>query len=318
MLRAALERIGQSLVVVILCSVAVFFAGNLLATGSVATVLVGPEGATPEQMQILNARLGLNTPLPIRYIDWAAGALHGDFGISPISGRSGTDVIAQELPISLELMLLILLLATLIGVVLGVMAAVWAGKPADFLMRAVALTFISIPGFIIGTFLILAASSYAPGLMSATFVPLLKDPSENLVSMLLPTITGALPSAAMLMQITRATMLESLSQPYATMANARGIPRWRIYFVHSLKNSLPSVVTFQGFNIGVLLGSLFIIETLFSLPGLARGLLDALNNRDYVLIEAQVMVIAIGFILGNLAVDLLIPLIDPRLRSARQ
>jgi peptide/nickel transport system permease protein len=315
MLVTAAKAIGSTIVVLLLCSAAVFFAGNVLAPGNAATTLIGAEGATPEQRAELNHRLGLDRPLIVQYFDWVVGAAHGDFGVSPISNRSATSVIIQEAPVSLEVALLALLLATLIGVPLGVMAAVWAGRPIDYLLRVIALTSLSVPVFVIGTLLVLVAANNAPDLTPATFVPLISDPGANLVGMLLPVLTAAIPTMALLMQMTRATMLENLSQPYVTMAYARGIPRWRIYFVHALKNALPPITTFLGFQLGILLGSLFIVETVFSLPGLGRGLIGSVNARDYVVLEAEVMIIAAAFILGNLVVDLLVPLIDPRKRS---
>lgn len=316
MLAAFAKTVGSTLIVLLLCSAAVFFAGNLLAPGSAVTTLIGAEGATKEQREELERRLGLDRPLVVQYASWVTGAARGDFGVSPISNRRATDVIAQEAPTSLQLALLVLALSTLTGVPAGVAAAVWAGRWTDYLIRTVALASLAIPVFVLGTVFLLMSSAYAPDLVAATFVPFSTDPGANLVGLIVPTITATIPTAAQLMQMTRATMLEVLSRPYVTMAYARGIPRGRIYFVHALKNALPPIITFQGFLLGILLGSLFIVETVFSLPGLARGLIGSINNRDYVVLMAEVMVIATFFIVGNLVAELLVAAIDPRKRSA--
>ncbi len=316
MLRSVAKSVGSTLVVLLFCSAAVFFSGNLLAPGSAVTTLIGAEGATQQQRQELEHRLGLDKPLIAQYVDWVVAAAHGDFGMSPISNRRATAVILQEAPPSLELTALILLLSILIGVPAGVAAAVWAGTPVDYLIRFVALASLAIPIFVLGTVFILLSSLYAPGLVSATFVPFFKGPAANLTGLIVPTITGASATAALLMQMTRATMLEILSQPYVTIAYARGIPRWRIYFFHALKNALPPIVTFLGFLLGILLGSLFVVETVFSLPGLARGLIGSITTRDYVVLMAEVMVIATFFIAGNLAADVMVAYLDPRRRSA--
>lgn len=315
MLMTLAKAIGSTLVVLLFCSAAVFFSGNMLASGSAATTLIGAEGATPEQRQALEHRLGLDKPLPVQYLNWLAGAARGDFGMSPISNRQATDVIVQEAAPSLELTALIMGMAILFGVPLGVIAAVWAGSFIDYFIRFVALVCLGVPVFVLATVFLLFVSNYLPSLVSTTFVPYFDDPIANLTGLLVPAITGTVSIAALLIQVTRAAMLDVLSQPYVTMAYARGIPRARIYFVHALKNALPPVVTFAGFLLGILLGSLFIVETIFSLPGLARGLIASITNRDYVVLMAESMVIAAFFIAGNLVADLVVAFVDPRRRA---
>lgn len=316
MLLGIAKRIGGSVVVLVAVSAAVFFAGNALAPGSAVTILIGAEGATSQQQQLLRHQLGLDRPLGAQYLDWTAGALRGNFGVSPISHRTAGTVVAQETPVSLELAFLALLLATIVGIPVGALAAVWAGGPFDYLVRGVTLTGLSIPVFVTGTLFVLGASRYAPGLYAVSFIPLWSDPGGNLVSVLFPALTAAVPTTALLTQMTRGTMLECLSQPYVTVADARGVPRWRLYFVHTLKNALPPILTFLGFQFGILLGSLFVVENVFSLPGLGSGIVSSINNRDYVLLEAQVMVIAAAFVVANVVVDLLEPVVDPRKRIA--
>lgn len=309
------KRIGGSLMVLLAVSAAVFFAGNTLAPGSAVTMLIGAEGATSQQQQQLRHQLGLDRPLGVQYRDWISGVLRGDFGVSPISHRTASAVIAQETPVSLELAFLALLIATVLGIPAGALAGVWADRPFDYLIRGVTLTGLSVPVFVTGTLLVLGASRYAPGLYAVSFVPLSANVAANLLSVFFPAITAAVPTTALLMQMTRGTMLECLTQPYVVVADARGVPRLRLYFIHALKNALPPILTFLGFQFGILLGSLFIVEYVFSLPGLASGIVSSINNRDYVLLEAEVMVIATAFVVANVVVELLEPIIDPRKRT---
>jgi peptide/nickel transport system permease protein len=316
MLFGIAKRTAGSAVVMLAVSAAVFFAGNALAPGSAVTMLIGAEGATSQQQQQLRHQLGLDKPLGAQYWEWITGVLRGDFGVSPISHRTANAVLAQEMPVSFELAFLALLAAAVVGIPVGALAAVWADRPFDYLVRGVTLTGLSIPVFVTGTLLVLGASRYAPGLYAVSFVPVWADPAGNLVSVFFPVLTAAAPTTALLMQMTRGTMLECLSQPYVTVADARGVPRWSLYFIHALKNALPPILTFLGFQFGILLGSLFVVENVFSLPGLGSGVVASINNRDYVLLEAQVMVIAAAFVVGNVVVDVLEPIIDPRRRIA--
>jgi peptide/nickel transport system permease protein len=308
------KRIAGSLAVLLAVSAAVFFAGNALAPGSAVTMLIGAEGATSQQQQQLRHQLGLDRPLGVQYREWVSGVLRGDFGVSPISHRTASAVIAQETPVSFELAFLALFIATIAGIPVGALAAVWADRPFDYVIRGVTLTGLSVPVFVTGTLLALGASRYAPGLYAVSFVPLSKNIAANVVSLFFPAITAAIPTTALLMQMTRGTMLECLSQYYVVVADARGVPRLSLYFVHTLKNALPPILTFLGFQFGILLGSLFIVENVFSLPGLASGIVSSINNRDYVLLEAQVMVTAAVFVTANVVVELLEPIIDPRKR----
>ena len=316
MARWIVRRIAASVAVLLAVSAAIFFLGRAAAPGNVATTIIGAGGATTQQRLALERKLGLTRPLYDQYGSWLLGVLHGQFGTSPISGRSATSVIAQEAPVSIEIALLALLLATLVGVAVGIAAAVNANGLGDYAVRAVAMTGLSVPVFVVGTLLVLGAAHYAPSLYSASYTSFFADPAANLQAMILPVLTAALPIGALIVQMTRATILEELHQPYMLAATARGISRRRLLGVHALKTALPPLLTFQAFQFGILLGSLFLVEQIFSLPGLGRGIIADIGNRDYVLVEAEAMVIAAAFVLANLLVDLVDPLIDPRKRVA--
>lgn len=314
MIATTSRRVLTSVGLLFVVSAAIFFLGSSLAPGNAATTIIGTSGATAQQTLALERQLGLNRPLYVQYWIWLKGVLHGSFGVSPISGRSATSVIGQELPVSLEVAVLAMLVATIVGVALGVLIAIRANGVADYTIRAAGLTGLSVPVFVSGTLLVLAAAHFVPSLYSAGYVSLSENLPENLKDMILPVVATALPFTCLIMQMTRAAMLEQLSQPFMLAARARGLKPRQLYFEHALKTALPSLLTFQAFQFGVLLGSLFLVEEVFSLPGLGRGLVSDISNRDFVLVEAEALVIAAFFIVANLLADLLELAIDPRKR----
>jgi peptide/nickel transport system permease protein len=174
----------------------------------------------------------------------------------------------------------------------------------------------SVPVFVIGVFLVLTSSSWLGRFFTTTYIPLSQSVSGNLQSMFLPVLTITVPLAAMTMQMTRASMLEALNEPHILTAQAKGAKRRSILYIHALKNALQPVVTLLGFQFGILLGGLFVVEEIFSLPGLGRGLLVAISQRDYPLVMATTMVFAFFFVLANVVVDFLYPVLDPRQRAA--
>lgn len=314
MIRFVAERLIGLVFVLFAVSAIVFLLGSLIP-GDLATVLVGSEGATAEQFDEVREELGLNDPLIVQYGRWMSGVVRGDFGVSPITGRSVNSEIAAQLPVSLELTLFAMLISTVLGIPLGIVAAVHANRAWDFLIRTLLLVVFSIPIFVAGIFLILVGSKYLGPFYTSSYVPLSEDVVGNLRSMFLPALAISIPVAAMTMQMTRTSMLEMLGQPYITMAHAKGARRRSILYIHALKNAMPPVLTLLGFQFGILLGGLFVVEAIFSLPGLGRGLLVAIGQRDYPLVMAITMVIATSFVIVNVLVDLAYPLLDPRQKA---
>lgn len=312
--RIITKRLLSLATVLFVVSVLIFTLGTLIP-GDLTSVLVGQEGATQEQFEEVRKRLGLDQPLIVQYFHWLTSALQGDLGTSPITGRNVSADLAQQMPVSAGLAILTLMFSTLIGVPIGIMAAVHANKPADVAVRAILLTIFSIPVFVIGIVLLLVVSAVAPEAFQVTYIPFIDDPVGNLRSMALPVIAITLPFAAMTMQLTRSAMLEVLGNPFIVTARAMGVRSTRIRYLHALRNALPPLVTFLGFQFGVMLGGLIVVEQLFGLPGLGRGLLEAINNRDYPAVTGTTMVFAIAFVLINALIDALYPILDPRQRQ---
>src|SRR5450830_304937 len=313
MLKMIFARLGSILAVLFAVTVLVFGLGSLIP-GDLTSVIVGQEGATAEQFEEVRRNLGLDKPLPVQYAHWLWNALRGDFGISPITGRSVSSDLAQQIPVSVELAVACLLLSTLMGLPAGIVAAVHANKTLDLLIRSQLLIAFSVPTFVIGILLLLVGSRVAPDLFLLSFTPWSVDPAAHIRSMIMPLLTITLPITAMTMQMTRSAMLEVLTDPFIVTARAVGVRLPRIHYLHALRNALPPIITFIGFQFGVMLGGLIVVEQIFSLPGLGRGMLEAISTRDYPMVTATTLVFAVSFVIINAVIDLLYPVLDPRQR----
>jgi peptide/nickel transport system permease protein len=314
MLKPVLSRLCSLLAVLVAVSALIFGLGSLIP-GDLTSVVVGQEGATQAQFEEVRRNLGLDQPLPVQYVRWLGNALQGDLGKSPITGRSVSADLAQQVPVSLELAVLCLLLSTLIGMPAGVVAAVHANRRLDVAIRSLLLVTFSVPAFVIGILVLLLGSRLAPDLFQVSFTPWSQDAVLHLRSMAMPLLTITFPMAAMTMQMTRSAMLEVLSDPFIVTARAVGVRAPRIHYLHALRNALPPIVTFLGFQFGVMLGGLIVVEQIFSLPGLGRAMLEAISTRDYPMVTATTLVFAVAFVLINAAIDMVYPLLDPRQRA---
>ena len=311
-----LRFIGTKLIglvcVLLVVSAIVYFLGRGVAPGNIGTVIVGVDGATPEQIAHVRHELGLDRPIYVAYVNWLGDALRFRLGYSPISQLSVKSQLKQEVPISLELALLSVALTTLIGVPLGVLAATHSSRRLDTAIRVGSLTVFSVPVFLSGIVFLYLAAKYFTSLYQIAYVPISSSLKGNLQSMALPTVAVALPTSALTMQMTRAAMLEALSEPYIQMAYAKGAKVWRIRYLHALKNALPTVITLQGFLLGAFLGGLVLVENVFDLPGLGRGIVTAISQRDFQLLIPQVLVIAAFFVISNTLAEIAHPLLDKR------
>ncbi|MDQ4214538.1 ABC transporter permease [Microbacterium capsulatum] len=305
-------RIGTSLVVLFVLSALIFFAGRGLVDGNPALLIAGSQ-ATPARIAELEHHFGYDRPIFVQYFDWLFGVLRGDWGTSPISGLKTTQILQQQIPVSFELATMSLIVAILIGVPLGVLAAKRAGSAVDVTIRVPMILLFAIPGFITGTIAIILATNFLTNLYSPTYIPFQDSPSGNLQTMLLPAIAVGIPTAPLIMQMTRAAMLEVLHQPFVTSARVNGLSDARVTYGYALRAALPPIVTFVGFTFGALIGGLLIVEQIFSLPGLGRGILQSISSRDFVQLNAQALVLAGSFIAANLIVDLLVPALDRRI-----
>ena len=305
-----LRRAGAALVGVFVASVLVFL-GIRAIPGDAASALSG-ENSNPAVLQAIRHQYLLDRPLPVQYGRWAWLALQGNLGTDQ-SGLSVTHTIVGRLPLTLELAVLSLLVAILVGVTAGVIAAIRHGRPSDYAATAAALVGLSVPHFWLGLLMIIWFAVDLHWLPATGYVTM-HHPIANLRHMLMPCLVLGSGFAALLMRQTRSAMLTSLGSDYVRTARAKGLGEWSVVIRHALRNSLITVTTLIGLEFGALIGGAVITETIFGIPGFGRLSIEAINMRDYPMIQGIVLVVAAGYVIVNLAVDVVYSLLDPRIR----
>jgi ABC-type dipeptide/oligopeptide/nickel transport system permease component len=276
-----------------------------LVPGDPAQAMLG-EGASPDDIGQLRARLGLDRPLAEQYWTYMRGLVRGDLGTSlrtqlPVAGQ-----LAERLPATAELAGAAMLVAVALAIPLGVVAAVWRGTWIDQGAMALALAGISVPGFWLGPLLALVFA------VELGWLPV--SGRGTLAHLVLPAVTLGAALAAILARMTRASVLEELREQYVVAARARGASRIRAVVVHALGNSLIPVVTILGLQLGAVLTGSIITETIFSWPGVGRLLIQSINFRDYPMVQGCILLIAVTYVTMNLVTDVLYGWLDPRIR----
>ncbi|MEP2119229.1 ABC transporter permease [Bauldia litoralis] len=298
----------------LLCVSALAFFATALAPGNPAAVLLGTM-ATPERVEAVTRQLGLDQPLPTRFMIWLGETVQGNLGVSNLSHKPVTGLLRDALPVTLELAGLSLLLAVLVAVPTGLILAQkrdrWWSKPA----MAVITLGISVPGFWVGLMLIVLFAVTWRILPSGGYVPVSRVLGLNLRSMILPTLSLAIYLAPALIRFVRVTAQSVLKEPFVDTARAKGLGNFRILFRHVAPNTWINTMTFVGLQLGVLISGAIVIEVIFSLPGIGRLGLNAVLNRDYPVVQGVVLVAAVGYVFVNLAIDLAYGLVDPRVRT---
>jgi peptide/nickel transport system permease protein len=314
MLKYFVKRLGMLIPILFGVSVVVFVTMRLLP-GDVASAMLGSSASTsPEALAQVRARFGLDRPLQVQYVEWISNALRGDLGVSMLSSGAVTPEILRRMPVTVELAFFSIITAVLVGVPLGVLSAMHQNSLYDTVTRVASLVWLSVPGFWVATLLVLGASFYVPTWPTLGYIDFPTNPVGNLQTMLLPTISLSAYVVGGTLRMTRSALLEVLRMDYITAARARGGPERVVVFKHALKNALIPVVTLVGLYLGSLLGGAVLIETIFTLPGLGKMLIDAIQGRDYTLVQGTVLFLAASVVMVNLLVDMLYGAIDPRIR----
>lgn len=284
-----------------------------LVPGDTVTAMLGPH-YHEEQAILLRTRYGLNQPLTTQYVIWIQGVLQGDLGFSHFTGQPVLTAILERFPVTLELAFFSLLFAIILAIPLGTVAAVKRARLPDYLASLVGLVGISIPGFWLGTLLLLIFSLSLGYFPSGGFVPLQENLWANIRHLLLPGISLGTAVTAVVMRMSRSAMLEVLNQDYIKVARAKGMGEQVVIFRHALKNAMIPIITILGIQAGYLMGGSVVIEYVFSLPGIGRLALMAISNRDYMLLQGIILFIASAFVFINLLVDILYAFINPKIR----
>ncbi len=295
-------------------SILVFGAMHLIPGSFVDVAIgIGPE-VSDEQREAIAARYGLDAPLPVQYLRWLGNLLQGDLGDSLRSGSPVTGEIASRLPATLELALLATVVSLVIAIPAGIVAAVNRDGPWDIVLRMIGLLGLSVPNFLIATFLVLLISTRWPVLPTTGFIPLGEDVVGNLKSLTLPAISLGALLAASAMRMMRSSVLEELGKDYLMVARAKGLSSRVVVMRHAVRNALVPVITVVGIQTGYLLGGTVIVEQIFSIPGIGRLALDAVLQRDYPVVQGTTLFIAAAFVAMNTLADVVYGLVDPRIR----
>lgn len=304
-----------AMVPIIIVTTVLAFSLILLLPGDPALMMLGDQNASnTEAYRALRAQLGLDKPIPLQYLDWVGRALHGNFGVSLRDGLPiGIELSSHAFP-TIELAVLAMLLALVIGVVAGSISALRPNSAADITATVVAFSGLAVPHFFLGILLIYAFAIWLHALPPSGYVPPWEDLGQNLRLMALPVLTLGAGLAAVLTRQIRSALLEVLQQEYVVTARAKGLEETSVVLGHAFKNALIPISTIVGLQIGTLIGGAVITETIFSIPGMGRMIVDAIFFRDFPTVQAAVLVLALVVLVTNLLTDVFYALVDPRIR----
>ncbi|WP_041083667.1 ABC transporter permease [Thermotoga profunda] len=307
-----IRRIITSIPTVLFVAFVVFIMIHLVP-GDVVDMILGTQNyLTKEQINQLYKQYGLDKPLIVQFGIWLKNLATLDFGTSLRTGKKVIDLIFDRFPVTLELSVLSMFFATIIGIPLGIIAAIKKNSFVDGLVRVIGLIGLSSPSFWVGAILIVIFAGLFQGFNIFGYVHMKEDILKNLQVMFLPSLTLGLMLSAQIMRMTRSSMLDVLQQEYMKTAKAKGVSYSKLIGKHALKNALIPIITLSGIQLGYLLAGTIVIENMFALPGLGRLLLQAVNERDYPVIQFVVMFIALVIVVLNIIVDFIYTLVDPR------
>ena len=291
----------------------VIFVMLRLVPGNITDIIFDSAGfVNPKQKQRIERELGLDQPIVTQYARWIGGLARGDLGYAYVSEKPALQEIAPRIPVSAKLAGLALVFSTLFGVTLGVLSAVRQDTAFDYVLRVVSLSGLSLPSFWLGLLILMACVQWFG------WIPIYRSTPESfwreLGLLALPAAAVGFRSSALVMRLTRSSMLEVLRQDYVRTARAKGASERAVNYRHALANALLPVVTIVGIEAAFLIGGLIVTETVFNIPGVARFLVEAIRWRDYPIVQNLVMFIALVVVLVNFIVDMLYAVLDPRIK----
>jgi len=314
LLKAILLRLAFGAVSLIFISFVTFMADEL-APGDAATALAG-EKATLAQVEEKRHELGLDRPWPVRYVEFVGNISRGDLGRSYFRTREPVrDILGQKLPLTMKMATYAIILASAVGIFLGTLAAVYQNRIADRTVLSVSTLGVTIPNFVLAPILAYALGPNGADLVPLTWEAVLRAPEY--MYLLLPVCILAARPAALLTRLTRASMIDTLQQEFIRTATAKGVPRGRLLLKHALRNAILPVITAIGTSFGFLLTGSFVIERAFTIPGIGSATIEAILQGDMPVVQAGILVTGSLFIFLNLIVDILLPILDPRIRESQ-
>lgn len=286
-----------------------------LLPGDTAEVLVASsDNPTPGAVEEIRRQMGLDQPFIVRYLQWLGDALTGDLGSSFRTGQPVTEAIGERLPVTIQLLIMAEVISLAIAVPLAVAAARRRDRLFDRIVAVVTFTLQSIPNFVVALVLIVIFAVTLNLLPAIGFVPLSEGLWLNLRSLIIPSLALAAGLVPLYTRVLRNEMIRTLQEDYILVARSIGLPTRAVLMRYALKPSLPTLVTVVGINIGTLIGGTLLIELISGLPGIGTLIYSGINNRDYVLVQGLILFIACAYVLANFIVDMIYPLLDPRVR----
>lgn len=313
MLAYVFARVLQAIPVLVLASIAVFLMLRLVP-GDPAELLAGQD-ATDEDVVRIRAQLGLNDTLPEQYIGWLADIFRGDLGVSFARGQPVSRMLRSAIPPTLELAVASYVVAVVIGIPLGILGGIRPRSGWDWTLSGYTLITIGIPGFVFGILMLWVFSVRLDWFPTFGQVSIVDDPLSSLHHLALPAIATGAGVAAVLARYTRTTIAEVMGNDFVRTARAKGLPESRVVVRHALRNSMIPVVTVMALQVGGLLGGAVIVEQVFTRPGLGRLMVNAIQARDYLVVQSTLIILVTVFIGANLAADIAYGFLDPRVRG---
>jgi len=304
---------GIRLICVVLAVTAITFLLVNLLPGDVAYV-IGGENATLQDIQTIRHELGLDRNVVKRYFIWLGNLVRGDFGKSYLTREPVLEAIVARLPVTIELLVISQFLALIFALPAGIASAYRNGTFLDRFFSATGFATLSIPSFVMALLTIYLFSIRLQWLPATGYTPLFDGPWANIKSFILPGLSIALIEWVVLMRVLRSDMITTLQQDFILMARAKGLPPWKVLLHHALRPSSFTLITVLGIQIGRYIGEAVIVETIFALPGIGRLLVNAIYDRDYMMVQGCILLVTVGYVAINSVVDILYTVLDPRIR----
>lgn len=313
MVKFILNRVISAIIVLFVATLLVFL-GIRALPGGPAIALAG-DNPTPEIIAAINKQLGLDQPIPVQYWNYLVQLLSGDLGRSTSTGVPVTDLLALRVPVTLQLALAAIIIGIAIGIPAGIISASKKGSGLDMGASVVSLIGLSIPHFWLGMLLILLFAINLAWLPASGFIPFTTDPLGWLKSIIMPATALGVGLAAVLMRQSRSALLGQLNEDYVRTARAKGLRR-RTQIRHATRNSMTTVITVLGLQLGALISGAVVIETVFVLPGFGKLMIDSISSRDYPVVQSAVIITVAAYVIINLLVDVMYAVANPRVRLA--
>ncbi|MCC8102759.1 MAG: ABC transporter permease [Clostridiales bacterium] len=307
-----IKRVLSVIPVLFIVSI-IAFSLTHLAPGSPASTILG-ENATQEEIDALEEEMGLNLPLPVQYINWLVDVFHGDLGTSVVGSKPVTEMIASYFAPTISLTIFSTIISILLALPLGMLAARKRGSAVDAAVNGITLAGISVPGFLVGLLLMMLFCVKLGWLPVSGYKPLSAGLWKHIRCLILPSFALGFSHSAIMMRMTKSSMLDVLNSDYIRMAKAKGVKEFFLVTKHAFKNTLVAVITVIGQSIIGILSGAAVIETMFNIPGMGFLIVNSIGRRDYEVIQGVVLVIALINVTISLIMDLIYGLIDPRIR----